>query len=138
PGYAVAYAGVLREKGEDAAREAFSKLNLTNPCNGNSLSADLGADIGITVLPMLRESEFQTVFHDVLSDLEEGETSDLVESEGAYHAVLLCEKDEGFGLPAKRQVANRLEAEELELIARRYLRDVERDSAVEIRLGQDG
>ncbi len=138
PGYAVAYVGAPVSVGEDVAQEAFANLTTTNPCNGDSLSSDLGSNIGVTVLPMLRESEFQTVFHDVLAELEEGQTSELIESEGAYHAVLLCEKDEGFGLPPKRQVANRLEAEELELLARRYLRDVERDSAVEIRFGQDG
>lgn len=138
PGYAVAYAGAPVSIGEEAARAAFDKLTLANPCVGARLSADLGPEVGVTILPMMKERAYQTVFHDVLAGLEEGQTSDVIESDGAYHAVLLCEKDEGLGLPPRRQVENSLQASELDLISRRYLRDVERDSAVEIRLGLDG
>jgi peptidyl-prolyl cis-trans isomerase SurA len=134
PSYQVAYAGAPSSIGRERAESAFERLPLANPCNGEALSVDLGPQVGVTVLPMLPEREFETTFHDVLSDLEEGRTSEIIESEGAYHVVMMCEKDEGFGLPSRRVVENQLEAEELELLSRRYLRDVERDSSIEIRL----
>lgn len=138
PAYTVAYAGAPISVGLERAEEMAEQLPLANPCAGASLSIDLGPDVGVTVLPMLKENQFESVFHDVLANLEEGETSDVIESEGAYHVVYLCEKDEGLGLPSRRVVENRLEAEELDRLSRRYLRDVERDSAVEIRLSQGG
>ncbi|WOI52732.1 peptidylprolyl isomerase [Parvularcula sp. LCG005] len=138
PGYEVAYAGADASLGEEKAAAAFKKLASANPCTGNALSADVGEGVGVTILPMLPESAFQTVFHDVLAGLKVGQVSEVVESEGAYHAVMLCEKDEGLGLPTRRAVESQLESDELDLISRRYLRDVERDSAVEIRMSQEG
>lgn len=134
PGYRVVYAGAPVSIGMERAENMAADLPKTNGCESEILSADLGKDVGVTILPMLKESQFDSVFHDVLAGLNEGEVSPVIESEGAYHTAMLCEKDEGLGLPSKRMVENRLEAEELERISRRYLRDVERDSAVEIRL----
>ncbi|MEM9234024.1 MAG: peptidylprolyl isomerase [Pseudomonadota bacterium] len=136
PGYAVVYAGAPATMDADVVEAALDRLPRTNACNGENLSTDLGPGIGVAALPMLRQSEFETVFHDVLAGLEEGDMSEIIVSEGVYHRIILCEKDAGYGLPPRRSVENRLRAEELDLISRRYLRDVERDSAVEIRLGQ--
>lgn len=136
PGYSVAYAGMPATVDYETAEERLTRLPRANACNGDALSSDLGPDVGVTVLPMLKEQQFQTVFHDVLAGLEEGETSDVIKSEGAYHIVQLCEKDEGYGLPSKRVVESQLRSDELDLLSRRYLRDVERDAAVEIRLTQ--
>lgn len=136
PGYMVAYAGAPVSLGQEVARERLMKLPRANACNGEALSIDLGEGVGVTALPMLKESEFETVFHDVLAGLEEGELSEIIESEGAYHIIQLCEKDAGYGLPPRRTVENQLRAEELDLLSRRYLRDVEQDAAVEIRLSQ--
>ncbi|MEM6650035.1 MAG: peptidylprolyl isomerase [Pseudomonadota bacterium] len=138
PAYQVAYAGADISIGEDRAREAFARLPETNACNGNTLSTDLGPNIGVTMLPMLREAEFDPAFHAPLAQLSLNAVSDVIEHEGAYHAILLCEKDEGLGLPRRQAVENQLEGDALELLSRRYLRDVERDSAIEIRLSADG
>lgn len=137
PGYAVGYAGAPISIGREVAEERLGRLPEANACSGRTLSTDLGQDVGVSVLPMLRESDFDTVFHDVLAELEEGQASDIIESEGAYHRVLLCEKDEGYGLPTRSVITNQLEREELELLSRRYLRDVERDSAIDIRLTEN-
>lgn len=136
-GYTVAYAGAPLSMDEETVRTALDRFPRTNACNGDNLSTDLGPGIGVTTLPMLKESEFESVFHDVLAGLEQGQMSDIIVSEGAYHRIILCEKDEGYGLPSRRMVESRLRAEELDLLSRRYLRDVERDSAVEMRISQD-
>lgn len=138
PGYAVVYAGAPVSIGQERADDFAAKMSQTNGCESATLSADLGEDVGVTILPMLPENQFDSVFHDVLASVEEGKTSPVIESEGVYHAFIVCEKDEGLGLPSRRLVEDRLETEELERISRRYLRDVERDSAVEMRLGING
>ncbi|MBB4659361.1 peptidylprolyl isomerase [Parvularcula dongshanensis] len=136
--YEVAYAGAPMSVGRDTAAAAFDRLRLTNACNAETLSVDLGEGIGVTALPMLPESAFEAPFRPALSTLQRGETSDLIESNGAYHAVMMCARDEGLGLPSRSQIENQLYTEALDRISRRYLRDVERDSAVQMRLGTGG
>jgi peptidyl-prolyl cis-trans isomerase SurA len=138
PAYQVVYFGAPSNIGEAAFRTSLTRVSATTACRGAKFNTDLGQGVAVAELPMLPESQYQSVFHDVLAGLEVEKISDVIESEGAFHAVVLCEKDEGFGLPSRRVIENRLEAEELELISRRYLRDVERNSAVEVRLRADG
>ena len=134
PAYEVVYAGAPKSVGRETAEAAFARLPATGACTGNPLSVDLGRDIGVTTLPMLPESQYQPIFRPELAALDRGEVSGLIEGEDAYHAVLLCQKDEGLGLPSRSAVQGQLRADELDRLSRRYLRDVERDSAVDIRL----
>lgn len=134
PSYSVAYAGALISIGADEAESRMTRLAETNACNGDALSVDMGPNIGVTTLPILSESTYAPVFHDVLANMEIGDVSNVIESDGAYHVLMMCEKDIGYGLPPRRAVENQLRQDELDLLSRRYLRDVERDSAVEIRL----
>ncbi len=134
PSYTVTYAGAPLTIGEEAARKAFNKLPLTNACESNSLAIDLGPNIGVTSLPALKESQFEEPFREELAKLGRGEVSKPIAYDGAYHAVLMCEKDEGLGLPSRKQIADRLYSTQLTLLSRRYLRDVERNSSVDIRI----
>jgi len=135
PSYELAYAGVSKEFYSRAeAEEKLVRLPLTNPCTGDSLSTDLGEGIGVELLPMVPIDQIKEPFHNALFDLRRGDTSELLESTNAYHMVYVCEMDEGLGLPRRRMVKNRLEGQQFDLISRRYLRDVERDTDVEVRI----
>ncbi|MEO1042338.1 MAG: peptidylprolyl isomerase [Pseudomonadota bacterium] len=137
PSYELAYAGVSKfDISRDKAEEAMGRLPLANPCNGGELSTDLGEGIGVELLPMLNINTIRPDFHDALLDLQRGDLSELLESSDAFHRVYVCEMDEGLGLPRRRVIENRIENEEFQLLSRRYLRDLERDSDVEIRLGE--
>ena len=134
PSYELAYAGVPKTIYSRAqAEEKLKRLPLANPCEGSGLSTDLGEGIGVELLPMLPIAQIRPQFHNALLDLRRGDMSDLLESTDYYHMVYVCEMDEGLGLPRRRMVRNRLEAQEFDLLSRRYLRDVERDSDVFIR-----
>lgn len=135
--YQVAYAGAPLSIGEQTARDAFSRLKQTNACAGDELSVDLGPNIGVTALPPLPAEAMQPAFRGPVAALERGEISDLIVTNNAYHALLLCEKDEGLGLPSRTVVEDKLFADELELVSRRYLRDIERDSSVDIKVTGD-
>ncbi|MEM6746523.1 MAG: peptidylprolyl isomerase [Pseudomonadota bacterium] len=138
PSYELAYAGVSkRDLSRTEAEEATGQLPLANPCNGGELSTDLGQGIGVELLPMVPINAIRPAFHNDLLDLQRGDLSPLLESSDAYHRIYVCEMDEGLGLPRRRVIANRLENDEFQLLSRRYLRDLERDSDVEIRLGQE-
>ncbi len=132
--YEVAYVGTSLSTGEQTAREAFAKLKQTNVCQGDELSIDLGPGIGVTLLPPLPIDAIAPSFHAEIDRLERGEVSDVIQTTNGYHALLLCDKDEGLGLPPRTAIEDKLFADELELLARRYLRDIKRDSAVDVRL----
>ena len=133
--YEVAYAGAPLYVGEQTAREAFAKLNQTNVCAGTGeLSIDLGSDIGVTLLSNVPEDAMELPFRAPVGALERGEVSDVITTANGYHALLLCAKDEGLGLPPREAIEDKLFADQLELISRRYLRDLKRDSAVDMRL----
>jgi peptidyl-prolyl cis-trans isomerase SurA len=83
---------------------------------------------------MLPIAQIREPFQNAVIDLRRGDRSELLESTNAYHMVYVCEMDEGLGLPRRRMVENRLEAQQFDLLSRRYLRDVERDSDVDIRM----
>ena len=136
PAYEVVYAGAPKSVGRDAAAAAFAKLTATNGCRADALSEDLGPGVGVTVLPMLPASAFRAGFRDALGTLDRGDVSDVLESDGAFHAVMMCQKDEGLGLPSRSQIRAQLRGEQLDRLGRRYLRDVERDGAVDVRIGQ--
>lgn len=138
PSYELAYAGVAKETYSRAeAEEKMRRLPQTNPCEGEGLSTDLGRDIGIELLPMLPIGQFRPAFQNAIIDLRRGDVSELMESTDYYHMALVCEMDEGLGLPRRRMVRNNLEAQQFDLLSRRYLRDVERDSTVNIRTGEE-
>lgn len=135
PAYELIYAGAAKAVGREAAEAAFARLPRTNGCQADALSEDLGPGIGVTPLPMLPASAIDPAFRASLETLETGRVSETLEGENAYHAVLLCQKDEGLGLPSRRQVRSQLRGEELDRLGRRYLRDVERDGAIDLRMG---
>ncbi|MEM9809814.1 MAG: peptidylprolyl isomerase [Pseudomonadota bacterium] len=135
PSYEVAYAGIRKNKvSRQEAEQKLARLPLTNPCDASPLSIDLGQDIGVVLLPMMPISNFHDDFHDEILGLQRGDTSALLESATSYHRLYVCEMDEGLGLPRRQVVEGRIEAQEFQLLSRRYLRDIERDSDVDIRL----
>ncbi|MCQ8186549.1 peptidylprolyl isomerase [Parvularcula maris] len=138
PSYELAYAAV--PKGMYSRREAeekLSRLPLTNACNSDGLSVDLGQGIGVELIQMVPISVVREPFQDTLLDMKRGDISPLLESTDNYHMVYVCEMDEGMGLPRRRVVRSKLMGNQFQLLSRRYLRDVERDSDVDIRLFRD-
>jgi peptidyl-prolyl cis-trans isomerase SurA len=138
PSYELAYAAV--PKGLYSRREAqerLSRLPVTNACNAEGLSTDLGEGIGVELIQMVPISAIREPYQDTLLDMKRGDISPLLESTEYYHMVYVCEMDEGLGLPRRRTVKNKLMGNQFQLLSRRYLRDVERDSDVDIRLFRD-
>lgn len=134
--YDLAYASAPVSLGEARAREAFRQLSVSNICDSRSLNIDLGEQIGFALVPQVTEADVEAPFREPLAALERGTLSAPIEADGYYHAMFLCEKDEGLGLPSRDQIKDRLFAQELSLISRRYLRDVRRDAAVDIRYSE--
>lgn len=132
PSFQVVYAGAPTSVGAEYARDRLSKVKNANGCKSNELSQDLGANIGVLPLPQLPLSKFNPAFHTALKATQRGDVTEMIEHEGGYHVFQICDYDEGLGLPSRKRIEDKLFAEQMELISRRYLRDLRRDSAVVI------
>lgn len=134
PTFTLAYASAPQSAGENAARLAFEKLPTAEACSGRALRQDLGQNIGFTLLENMTLDAIAPEFREWIEDLDRGETSPVIEADGAYHAAYVCDKDEGLGLPSREALENRIFSRQLERISQQYLRDLERKSSVDIRL----
>lgn len=134
PSFTLAYAAADAVIGKNAARLAFDNLATADACSGRFLRVDLGKDIGVTLLENMTLDSIAPHFRPIVEDLERGDTSAVVEEGGAYHAVYVCDKDDGLGLPSRDALENRIYGRQLSRIGQQYLRDIERQSMVDIRL----
>lgn len=67
--------------------------------------------------------------------LPPGEVSPPLEGPGGIHLLMVCDRREPEGLlPQRDEIAERLERERIERLARRYLRDLRKQAFVEVRL----
>ena len=71
----------------------------------------------------------------VLTNLQPGQWSKPVTSAQGVAVFMLCDKHyaEGAGMPTDEQISNQLINTRLAMLSRRYLRDLRRDSTVEVR-----
>jgi peptidyl-prolyl cis-trans isomerase SurA len=68
-------------------------------------------------------------------DLPVGEVSPPLRGPGGIHLLMVCERRDPAGSQAERdQIAQRLQEERTERLARRYLRDLRKQAFVEVRL----
>ena len=134
PTFTLAYANADAAIGNNAARRAFDELSTADACSGRTLRVDLGEGIGFSLLENMTLDKIDQRFQPIIEDLERGETSAVVQIDGAYHAAYVCDKDEGLGLPSREALENRIFSRQLARIGQQYLRDIERQSMVERRL----
>ncbi|MEO0880433.1 MAG: peptidylprolyl isomerase [Pseudomonadota bacterium] len=138
--FTFAYAGAPLSLGRSAARAALEQLPTSGACNLNSgvQRQDLGKQVGVAVLENITIGDVDDRFRGAVEDLGRHEMSPIVEADDALHAVYVCEKDEGLGLPSRSAVNDRLFSRQLGRISQQYLRDVERDALVDIRIRSAG
>ncbi len=134
PSFTLAYASADGSIGENAARMAFEQLSTADACSGRALRVDLGKGIGVALLENMTLDSIDPRFRTAIEDLKRGDTSAVVEADGAYHAAYVCDLDEGLGLPSRDAIENRIYSRQLTRIGQQYLRDLERRSMVDIRM----
>lgn len=134
PTFTLAYASAPLSMGRNDAILALQKLSSAEACGGRALRQDLGPGIGVALIESAKLGDIDERFRGAVEDLSRGDLSGLVEADGYFHEVYVCEKDEGLGLPSRDAVEDRIYGRQLERIAQQYLRDVERNAMVDIRM----
>ena len=133
PTFTLAYASADRSLGNASAHAALKNIETAEVCLGRGLRIDMGEGVGYSLLENVTLDQIDQRFRPFIEDLDRGEQSAVIEANGAYHAAYVCDKDEGLGLPSRAAIENRIYARQLERIGQQYLRDVERNSMVDIR-----
>ena len=94
------------------------------------LDAPASGDLG-----WLKVGDLPSNLRQVVLDLPISEVSPPLDGPGGIHLLMVCERNEPQELtPEREQIAQRLEEERTERLARRYLRDLRKQAFVEVRL----
>lgn len=86
-------------------------------------------------LGWIRIGDLPTDFAEVLVDLPIGELSPPMQGPAGIHLIMVCDRRGAVqSAPQRDDIAERLETEQLDRLARRYLRDLRNQAFVDIRL----
>jgi peptidyl-prolyl cis-trans isomerase SurA len=90
---------------------------------------------GSGALGWVRIGELPPDFARVLVDLPPGEVSEPLQGPAGVHLIVVCDRRGAVqSAPQRDEIAERLEAEQIDRLARRYLRDLRTQAFVDIRL----
>lgn len=134
PTFTLAYAAADAGLGNAAAHAALEKVKSADVCGGRALRIDLGEGVGYSLLENVTLDQIGEKFRPFIEDLNREEQSAAIEQDGAFHTAYVCDKDEGLGLPSRAALENRIFGRQLSRIGQQYLRDLERDSMVDVRV----
>lgn len=117
---------------------AEAKLTtLRNDFKGcNALEAEAGKLDGVVAgdLGETDENDLAPEFRQVVDKLKVGEIGGPVRTKAGIHMVALCgRRASGAHAPTRDDIENKLENEQLSMIARRYLRDLRNSASIESR-----
>ena len=133
--FTLALASAPLDIGRNTARTELQKLETAGACE-SSQRQDLGPNVSVAMVENAKLSEIDPRFHTAIEDLDRGDLSPAIEADGALHVAYICEVDLGLGIPSRRTLEDRLYGRQLNRISQQYLRDVERKTMVDIRLGR--
>jgi peptidyl-prolyl cis-trans isomerase SurA len=89
----------------------------------------VAGDLGQTDLKDLAPS-----FQQAIAGLKVGQVSDPIRTSAGLHLIALCDRHQsGVNIPSRDEIEARLEDQQLDLISRRYLRDLRSSATIETR-----
>jgi peptidyl-prolyl cis-trans isomerase SurA len=116
-----AQAAELRADLSDCAAMADTAAALNAPQSGR--------------LGWLRVGDLPPVFREAVMTLPVGQVSAPLDGPAGIHLLMVCDRrDPQAATPQREQIAERLQRERVERLARRYLRDLRKEAFVEVRL----
>ena len=116
-----AEAASLRDRLADCAAMSEAAAELGAPNSGE--------------LGWLSVAELPPAFREAVASLPVGQVSAPLEGATGIHLLMVCDRRQPQGdAPEREQIAERLERERVERLARRYLRDLRKEAFVEVRI----
>ncbi|VAV93440.1 Survival protein SurA precursor (Peptidyl-prolyl cis-trans isomerase SurA) [hydrothermal vent metagenome] len=110
-------------------------LNTVSNCSDADGITDAISGSFVNPFDNVALADLSPAFGQILESLSNGQWSQPVETPNGAVAVMLCSKGyaEGSGVPSSDDIVRRITDQKLGMISRRYLRDLRRDSTIEIR-----
>lgn len=121
------------EKLQDDAESIHKALE---GCSNLDSAAKSVESAVISKLGRLKISQISVRFQPVAAALRVGEASEPIRTDTGFHILIVCDREdagEAPPLPSRVQIEERLFDQQLSTLARRYLRDLRRDSTIELR-----
>jgi peptidyl-prolyl cis-trans isomerase SurA len=86
-------------------------------------------------LGWVRIGDLPSQFAQVLVDLPVGQLTEPLQGPAGIHLIMVCDRRGAVqSVPQRDEIADRLDSEQLDLLARRYLRDLRKQAFVDIRI----
>ncbi len=119
----------------DEGRAALSRAAADiNGCDDLESVADAIDGAFVTDLGAVSANALTPTIRDALTPLETGSATPVLTTIAGAQVFVLCERTlTGPGVPTPDQIENQLVNQQLSLLSRRWLRDLRRDAAIEIR-----
>jgi peptidyl-prolyl cis-trans isomerase SurA len=137
---ALKQAAVRLEKGasEEQVKAAAAALEAIKPqINGCDNIEQVAAKTPGVLSADLGEAELNDLrgpFKDAAEKLQPGQVSDPIRTDVGLHLVAVCSKRTGGSkMPSRTDISNRLYAEQLSVMSRRYMRDLRNSATIEAR-----
>lgn len=93
------------------------------------------ANARATRIPDIRLGDMNQQLKEAVLTARAGDVVGPIVSARSVALVTICERsDAGISLPSREEILNRIGSERMELLGRRYLRDLRRDAFIDIRL----
>lgn len=123
-----AQATFVREVGERLAREVSS-------CDQLRTAAERVVDAQIASIPLTRMADIPQQIAGLISNLGVGQASQPLVTDAGVMILMVCQREIPPGsLPPRDQIANSLGLDRLDMLQRRYLRDLRRQAFVDVRV----
>ena len=121
--------------------EASAKLEATEPTlasiDGCPAFAETAAELGVPQPEeptRIRIGDLNERLRDLAQSLPVGKSSEPLSTPAGIQLLMVCDRDDSTGLPPREQIRDTLVRERLDMLSRRYLRDLRRAAIVDIRI----
>ena len=121
--------------------EASAKLEAAGPTlasiDGCPAFAETATELGVPQPDeptRIRIGDLNERLRKVAQDLPVGKSSEPLATPAGIQLVMVCDRDDSTGLPPREQIRDTLVRERLDMLSRRYLRDLRRAAIVDIRI----
>lgn len=119
---------------DDAGERLLEALEESPTCAQAQSIADAFEGSIVTPLGSIGADALLPQIRDTLAPLDAGDNSGILETAAGLQSLLVCDRViAGPGVPSRDDLEGQLRGQQLSVISRRWLRDLRRDSTVEIR-----
>ncbi len=133
----VALRQVLLPLESDAAAKITETGATLRATEGCSAFADAAEALGVSQPPEpthIRIGDLNERLRELAQNLPVGQLSEPFETQAGLQMVMICDRDDSAGLPAREQIRGTLARDRLDMLSRRYLRDLRKAAIVDIRI----